>query len=201
MWTYRGDEPTVVSWLDDIATAHEAHRRAARLTRRRHRLVGAVTAVFAVATAVVVIVDLLADLDPWVSVVAGSLAVATALLSLLHAFADDAGQTIAHQHAATEYAGLRRQLEQAILSERITDDRLAEIRASWTRLERSSPTLTPRTVRAVAARRSGATDEPAIAEPEPEPAPADMTPTDTSPADDQAADASEDRDEQELAAR
>ncbi|WP_167007541.1 SLATT domain-containing protein [Mumia sp. ZJ430] len=150
MWTYRGDEPTVVQWLVTIRVGHEGHRLAAKAARRRHRLIGATAVVLAALAASASFTSLLSEPRAWLQVTAGALAVATAATALLHTLLNDADVIAAHQRAGAEYGDARRQLEQAILSERITDDRLSEIRADWTRVEKASPTLPGRASRRAA---------------------------------------------------
>ncbi|MBW9215695.1 SLATT domain-containing protein [Mumia sp. zg.B53] len=147
MWTYRGDEPTVIQWLGSIRLGHEAHRIAAKAVRRRHRALALVTVLVAVLAAAAAFTAALGTSRTWLQVSAGTLAALAAATALLHAVADDADVIAAHQRAAAEYGDLRRQLEQAILSERITDDRLAEIRHEWTRIEERAPSLSHRTTR------------------------------------------------------
>ncbi|MGH1562286.1 SLATT domain-containing protein [Mumia sp. DW29H23] len=148
MWTYRGDEPTVLQWLDSISVGHEAHQIAAKATRRRHRVLGATTVMLAGLAAAAAFAAVLGEPRPWLQVCAGVLAALAATSALLHTVADDADVIAAHQRSGAEYGNLRRQLEQAILSERITDDRLSEIRAEWTRVEEAAPSLPARTTRA-----------------------------------------------------
>lgn len=152
MWTYRGDEPTVVQWLGTISVGHESHQLAARSTRRHHRVLGVVTIVLAGAAAAAAFAALLSDAGPWLEAAAGVLAAVAAITALLHTMADDAGVIAAHQRAGAEYGKIRRELEQAILSERITDDRLSEIRAEWTRVEQSAPSVPGRATRRAAGR-------------------------------------------------
>jgi len=150
MWTYRGDEPTVVQWLAAIRVGHEGHRLAAKVTRRRHRTLGATTAVLATLSASAGFGCLLTAPRTSLLVAAAVLALVTAGTALLHTFLNDPDVIASHQRASAEYGDVRRQLEQAVLSERITDDRLSEIRADWTRVEKSSPTLPGRAGRQAA---------------------------------------------------
>ncbi len=129
----------------------------------------------------------------WLTIGAGVLSGLAAAVALLQTVGDPADVIAGHQRAAAEYGILRRELEQAILSERITDDRLAEIRQEWTRVEATAPSLTARASRSVAFDRtptgmagsssapaaspSAATEPPAAAEP-PAPAPAAIEPVD-----------------------
>ncbi|WP_262852400.1 SLATT domain-containing protein [Mumia quercus] len=155
MWTYRGDEPTVVQWLEAIRVGHEGHRVAAEAVRRRHRALGATAVLLATLAAGASLTSLLADDGAWFTVAAGALAVATAATALLHSFLDDADVIASHERARAEYGDVRRQLEQAILSERITDDRLSEIRADWLRVEEAAPSLSGRASRRAASRVAG----------------------------------------------
>lgn len=158
MWTYRGDEPTVVQWLEAIRVGHEGHRIAADAIRRRHRALGASAVLLATLAAAASLASLLADDGAWFTVGAGALAVATAATALLHTFLDDADVIASHERARAEYGDVRRQLEQAILSERITDDRLSEIRADWLRVEEAAPSLPGRASRRATSRVAGLTD-------------------------------------------
>ncbi|WP_370618612.1 SLATT domain-containing protein [Mumia sp. Pv 4-285] len=157
MWTYRGNEPTVLQWLDAISVGHEAHQLAARVRRRRSRALGAATVILAALSAASAFAATSVDDGRWLTVAAGVLAGFAAAVALLQTVADPADVIAAHQRAAAEYGTLRRELEQAILSERITDDRLAEIRQEWTRVESAAPSLSARASRAVAYARTAPT--------------------------------------------
>lgn len=143
--TDASEAETVQQWANAVRIAHLGHIEAAKAHARMHRLLGGLAAALGAVSATAVFANIRANPRLWVQVLAGAVVIVAVAVGVVNTFLNYAARATAHQSAATGYGALRRELEQRRLAKDVDDTFLTRFRTEWTRLDRESPTMSPRT--------------------------------------------------------
>ena len=130
-------------WLHGIKISHVGHRRAATVFGRRARVLGVLATLASAVVGTTVFASLSEASDPRLLVVAAILSVVAVIMSSLQTFLNYGELVAAHRRAGTGYAALRRQVDHLLAFGQpdALPDAMAEIAATWTKLDEDSPDL------------------------------------------------------------
>jgi len=130
-------------WLHGIKISHVGHRRAATVFGRRARILGVLATLASAVVGTTVFASLSESADPRLLVAAAILSVVAVIMSSLQTFLNYGELVAAHRSAGTGYAALRRRVDHLIVFAKPDElpDSMAEIAATWTKLDEDSPDL------------------------------------------------------------
>jgi hypothetical protein len=130
-------------WLRGIRIAHVGHTRAATVFSRRARFFGVAATLVTAIVGTTLFSSLTSSPDPRLVTFAALASVVAVILTALQTFLNYGELVTGHRAAAGAYGDLRRRAEQLLVFGEVTQlrDPMAEIAATWTKLEQDSPDL------------------------------------------------------------
>lgn len=130
-------------WLRGIKISHVGHTRAATVFARRGRWIGLAATLVTAIVGTTLFSSLTSSPDPRLVTFAALASVVAVILTALQTFLNYGELVTSHRAAAGAYGDLRRRAEQLLVFGAATELReaMAEIAATWTKLEQDSPDL------------------------------------------------------------
>jgi hypothetical protein len=134
------------SWCNSASVMHIAHHKAAASCARTQRWLGVLVASLGAVVASSLFIAVSEGRNPTLLLITGIVSMVTAVLSAVNSSLDLGGRSQRHYSAAVAFQGLRREIEEQLVSCKsgTPEDRYLRLRERWTAALEGSIPLPPR---------------------------------------------------------